>query len=44
MCLFTIPFLSMLGGGVGGVWGWEGDDLLVRQLDSASIGPKWSPS
>ena len=26
----------------GVVWGWEGDGLLVGQLDSASIGPKWS--
>ena len=27
-----------------GKWGWGGDGLLVGQLDSASIGPKWSPS
>ena len=39
-------FLPMLGGGSGGltVWGWGGDGLLVGQLDSASVGPKWSPS
>ena len=37
--IITIPFLEMLGGGSGG-----GDGLLVSQLDSASIGPKWSPS
>ena len=45
MCSVNNTLFANVGGGDWGVvWGWEGDGLLVGQLDSASIGPKWSPS
>ena len=41
----TVNYFVNVGRGMWGVvWGWGGDGLLVGHLDSASIGPKWSPS
>ena len=42
VCTVNNTFFSNVGRRKWGVvWGWEGDGLLVGQLDSASIGPKW---
>ena len=42
--LFLMLLIVIGRGKWGVVWGWGGDGLLVGQLDSASIGPKWSQS
>ena len=45
VCTVNNTLFTNVGRGKWGVvWGWGGDGLLVGQLDSASIGPKWSPS
>ena len=45
VCTVNNTLFANVGRGKWGVvWGWKGDGLLVCQLDSASIGPKWSPS
>ena len=44
-CTVNNTLFSNVGRGEWGVvWAWGGDGLLVGQLDSASMGPKWSPS